>query len=127
MFIVTKIFSKIGVYTKYAAFAHTVTMQPPLRRVQNRGRTMSAPHGSPEGGSSALPCYDAAHDEGPENRPGKLTRLPEDRQAYAAGDDEMFRIPDDRLPGVPEGLAQAERGEFASDEEMDALWKKCGL
>ncbi len=63
---------------------------------------MFAPHGSPEGGSSALPCY-------------------------AATDDEPFRIPDDHLPGVLEGLAQMRRGEFATDEEMDALWKKCGL
>jgi predicted transcriptional regulator len=65
----------------------------------------------------------------------KLKRLPEDKQAYAAevieelaaDEDEVFRIPDDHLPGVLEGLAQAERGEFASDEEMAALWKKCGL
>jgi hypothetical protein len=65
----------------------------------------------------------------------KLKRLPEDKQAWAAGaieeivsaDDELFRIPDDHLPGVLEGLAEAERGEFASDEDMAALWKKCGL
>jgi predicted transcriptional regulator len=28
---------------------------------------------------------------------------------------------------VLEGLEQAERGEYASDDEMAALWKKCGL
>ena len=66
----------------------------------------------------------------------KIKKLPEDRQAYAAeilqqiaadADDGVFQIPDDHLPGVLEGLAQAERGEFASDEEMAALWKKTGL
>jgi hypothetical protein len=65
----------------------------------------------------------------------KLKRLPEDKQAWAAGiieeiaaaDDELFRIPGDHLPGVLQGLAEAERGEFASDEEMAALWTKCGL
>ena len=53
----------------------------------------------------------------------KLKSLPEDRQAYAAqvieqianSDDGVFRIPD------------AHRGEFASDDDMAALWRKCGL
>jgi hypothetical protein len=65
----------------------------------------------------------------------KLKRLPEDKQAYAAevieeiaaADEDVFRIPDDHLPGVLEGLEQMRRGEFATDEEMAALWKKCGL
>ena len=63
----------------------------------------------------------------------KVKKLPEDRQSYAAelleqvvadADDEVFVIPDDHMPGVLEGLAQAERGEFATDEEMAALWRK---
>jgi predicted transcriptional regulator len=65
----------------------------------------------------------------------KVRRLPEDRQAYAAevleqiaaAGSDLFIIPDDHRAGVLEGLAQAERGEFATDEEMAALWKKCGL
>ncbi len=65
----------------------------------------------------------------------KLKSLPEEKQAYAAGiieeiaasDEDVFRIPDDHLPGVLEGLEQARRGEFASEEEMAALWKQCGL
>ena len=65
----------------------------------------------------------------------KLKALPEDKQAYAAevieqiaaSDDGVFRIPADHLPGVLEGLSQAERGELASDEDMAALWKQCGL
>jgi hypothetical protein len=63
----------------------------------------------------------------------KVKKLPEDRQAYAAevlqgivadAGDDVFVIPDDHMAGVLEGLAQAERGEFASDKDMRALWKK---
>jgi uncharacterized protein (UPF0335 family) len=65
----------------------------------------------------------------------KVRRLPEERQAYAAevleliaevGSD-IFIVPEDHHTAVLEGLAQGERGEFAMDEEMAALWKKCGL
>jgi hypothetical protein len=65
----------------------------------------------------------------------KIKGLPEDQQAYAAevlehivaaGSGE-FHVPDDHRAAVLEGLEQAKRGEFASDEEMAALWKKCGL
>ncbi len=65
----------------------------------------------------------------------KLKTLPEERQAYAAevlehiaaADADVFEVPADHRAAVLEGLAQAERGEFASDEEMAAIWKKCGL
>ena len=65
----------------------------------------------------------------------KVRRLPEDRHAYvaevleqiAAAGSEVFIVPEDHRAGVLEGLGQAERGEFASEEEMTALWKKCGL
>jgi predicted transcriptional regulator len=65
----------------------------------------------------------------------KVRKLPEDRQAYvaevleqiAAAGSDLFVIPDDHRAAVLEGLAQADRGEFATDEEMAALWKKCGL
>jgi predicted transcriptional regulator len=65
----------------------------------------------------------------------KVRRLPEDRQAYvaevleqiAAAGSDLFIVPDGHRAAVLEGLAQAERGEFATDEEMVALWKKCGL
>jgi predicted transcriptional regulator len=66
---------------------------------------------------------------------GKVRRLPEDRQAYvaevleqiAAAGSDVFVVPEEHRAAVLEGLAQADRGEFASDEEMAALWKKCGL
>ncbi|EJN13852.1 hypothetical protein PMI42_02594 [Bradyrhizobium sp. YR681] len=65
----------------------------------------------------------------------KVRSLPEDRQAYiaevleqiVANDSDLFVVPDDHRAAVLEGLGQAERGEFATDEEMAALWKKCGL
>jgi len=59
----------------------------------------------------------------------KVKKLPEDRQAYAAEVLEqiaaqhggVFEIPDDHVAAVMEGLEQAQRGEFASDEEVDAV------
>jgi predicted transcriptional regulator len=65
----------------------------------------------------------------------KVRQLPEDRQAYvaevleqiAAAGSDVFTVPEDHRAAVLEGLEQAERGEFVSDEEMAAIWKKCGL
>lgn len=65
----------------------------------------------------------------------KVRGLPEDRQAYVAevleqivaNDSDLFAVPDDHRAALLEGLGQAEQGEFATDEEMSALWKKCGL
>jgi predicted transcriptional regulator len=41
--------------------------------------------------------------------------------------DDRFEMREAHRASMLEGLAQAERGEFASDEVMTALWKKCGL
>ena len=65
----------------------------------------------------------------------KVRKLPEDRQAYvaevlehiAAAGSEVFTVPDGHRAAVLEGLEQSERGEFVSDDEMAALWRKCGL
>ena len=65
----------------------------------------------------------------------KVLKLPEERQAYAAevleqiaaAGGDAFAVPQEHRAAVLEGLGEAERGEFASDEEMAALWKKCGL
>ena len=65
----------------------------------------------------------------------KVRKLPEDRQAYvaevleqiAAAGSDPFIVPEAHRAAVLEGLREAEHGEFASDEEMAALWKKCGL
>ena len=61
--------------------------------------------------------------------------MPADRQAYVAevleqivaNDGDLFVVPEEHRAAVLEGLEQAERGEFATDQEMAALWKKCGL
>jgi hypothetical protein len=65
----------------------------------------------------------------------KVKKLPEDRQVYvaevleqiAAAGSDVFDVPDEHRAAVLEGLGQAERGQFASDEETVALRKKCGL
>lgn len=65
----------------------------------------------------------------------KVRKLPEDRQAYAAevleqiaaAGSDPFAVPEDHRAAVLEGLEQAERGEFVSDDEMAALWRMCGL
>jgi predicted transcriptional regulator len=65
----------------------------------------------------------------------KVRKLPVDRQAYvaevleqiAATGSDPFAVPEDHRAAVLEGLEQAERGEFVSDDEMAALWRMCGL
>jgi predicted transcriptional regulator len=39
----------------------------------------------------------------------------------------VFAVPDEHRVAVLEGLDQARRGKFATDEEIAALWEKCGL
>jgi hypothetical protein len=65
----------------------------------------------------------------------KVRMLPEEQQAYVAevleqivsAGGEPFVVPEDHRAAILEGLQEAERGEFVSDDEMAALWKKCGL
>jgi hypothetical protein len=65
----------------------------------------------------------------------KVRKLPTERQAYvaevleqiAAAGGDVFVVPDGHREAVHEGLEQADRGEFMNDDEMAALWKKCGL
>lgn len=65
----------------------------------------------------------------------KVRKLPEERQAYAAevleqiaaAGGDVFPVPQGHRAAVLEGFAEAEGGEFVSDEEMAAIWKKCGL
>jgi len=37
------------------------------------------------------------------------------------------RLSPEQIDDVRLAIAEADRGDFASDEEMAALWKKCGL
>jgi hypothetical protein len=63
----------------------------------------------------------------------KVKSLDPDRQAYAASvlediaSDAVFVIRDEHKAALDEALAQVSRGERASDADMAALWKKCGL
>jgi predicted transcriptional regulator len=65
----------------------------------------------------------------------KVRRLPEDRHAdvaalleqIATSGSEPFIVPESHRAAVLQGLAEAERGEYVSDSDMAALWKKCGL
>lgn len=65
----------------------------------------------------------------------KVRRLPDDQHAHiaelleqiAAFGIHPFVVPESHRAAVLQGLAEAERGEFVSDEDMAALWKKCGL
>jgi hypothetical protein len=41
-----------------------------------------------------------------------------------ATEGELYHPTDEEQAAIEEGLAQAERGEFVSDEEMDAVWKR---
>ena len=62
----------------------------------------------------------------------KLKDLPAERQAYvaevlehiAAGSRSTFTVPDDHRAAVLEGLEQARRGEFASDDAVDKLLRR---
>jgi len=38
----------------------------------------------------------------------------------------LYRMTDEERAAVREGLDQADRGEFVSDEEMDEFWKSNG-
>ena len=39
----------------------------------------------------------------------------------------IYRLSDEERTAVREGLAEAQRGEFVSDEEMDKFWKSNGV
>ena len=66
---------------------------------------------------------------------GKMRTLPLDLQEDVArlvlqfvveAEDDFELTPEDR-EALSESLAQAERGEFANDERIAAIWAKCGL
>jgi predicted transcriptional regulator len=65
----------------------------------------------------------------------KVLRLPEADQEEAARillwalekHDAPVPLDDETVAAIDEGIAQAGRGEFASAEEIAALWKRHGL
>lgn len=40
---------------------------------------------------------------------------------------ELYHPTDEEWDSIMEGFAQAKRGEFASDEDIEAVWKRNGL
>jgi hypothetical protein len=64
----------------------------------------------------------------------RVMSWPRDHQEQAAQmllllegqEGEMYHSSDDEWEAIQEGLAQAERGEFGSNEDMEHLWKRLG-
>jgi predicted transcriptional regulator len=54
----------------------------------------------------------------------ELIELAREIQARRTG---VYVMSDEEREAVREGLEQARRGEFVSDDEMDAFWKKIGV
>ena len=63
----------------------------------------------------------------------KVRKLPEDQQDMLAAtllsmtQEPSGEIDEETWAAIQEGLEQARRGEFASDAEMDALWRQHGV
>ena len=67
----------------------------------------------------------------------KVRQLPEAEQDHAAEtllalaelaeQGSVYKLSPEELAAVEDGLAQADRREFASDEQVAALWRKFGL
>jgi predicted transcriptional regulator len=60
----------------------------------------------------------------PQERQDELARMLID---VAASDLAPYVLTDEERQAVEEGVAEAERGEFASDEEVAAMWRRFGL
>ena len=64
-----------------------------------------------------------------------VRRLPEERQdvageillAISEENQSRYRLTPEQIEEVKLAIAEADRGEFATAEEMAALWKKCGV
>lgn len=54
----------------------------------------------------------------------ELAELAREIEARRTG---VYIMSDEERAAVRQGLEQARRGEFVSDEEMDAFWKKIGV
>jgi predicted transcriptional regulator len=60
----------------------------------------------------------------PETDQQELVEAASEIEARRTG---VYRLSDDERAEIRAGLAEADRGEFASDEEMASVWKRCGL
>ena len=67
----------------------------------------------------------------------KVRALPDTEQDHAAAtllalaalaeQGGVYKLSPDERTAIDQGLAQADRGEFASDEQVAAMWKKLGV
>ena len=64
----------------------------------------------------------------------KVRNLPEEKERLAAelleelaAAEEPYILSPDELAILLPALERAEKGEFASEEDLAALWRKCGL
>lgn len=60
----------------------------------------------------------------PEQDQEELLEIVREIEARRSG---VYIMSDEERAAVHEGLEQARRGEFVSDDEMDAFWKKYGV
>jgi predicted transcriptional regulator len=60
----------------------------------------------------------------PEEDQEELVEVAREIEARRKG---VYVMNNEERAAVREGLDQARRGEFVSDEEMDAFWKKIGI
>ena len=60
----------------------------------------------------------------PQEDQEELAEIAREIEARRAG---VHVMSEDERAAVCEGLAQVDRGEFVSDEEMDAFWKRHGI
>lgn len=66
----------------------------------------------------------AATDKLPSDVQDELARM---ILAIVEREGEVYELSDEELASLETSLAQADRGEFATDEEVAALWTKPGL
>jgi predicted transcriptional regulator len=60
----------------------------------------------------------------PQQDQEELAELAREIEAHRTG---IYVMSDEERAAVREGLNQASRGEFVSDDEMDAFWKRYGV
>jgi len=63
-------------------------------------------------------------EEWPAEDQAELAEYAREIEARRSG---VYTMTDAERAAVEEGLAQARRGEFASDEKMRALWRRVGI
>jgi predicted transcriptional regulator len=60
----------------------------------------------------------------PEADQEELAEVAREIEARRSG---VYCLSDEEQAAVRDGLAEADRGEFVRDEEMEEVWNRCGL